>query len=109
MVAVEACFPIFPGIRLSPRIIGMQNLGPWMRTDYLTAQFVLQCFRLFQVGGIESFGEPVVNLTHQRTRGRDGRVLRVAAQGSSLYAFKYFCAHLLSESDRIAEIRIGQF
>ena len=34
----------------------------------LTAQLLQQCLRLFQVGGVEAFGEPTVDLGEHRAR-----------------------------------------
>ena len=75
----------------------------------LTAQFVEQRLGLFQIGGIETFGEPVVDLGEHRVRlaTTSFAVEQVceAHRGAQLPCFR---THAASHRDRFAEVGFSQ-
>src|SRR5215472_1722778 len=82
------------------RILRMHRLG---------AQLVEQRLSLFQIGGVEAFGETVVDFGEHRAR-----LITTALRGEQACKagaraqFPRFGAHLLREGNRLAEIGLSQ-
>jgi len=76
----------------------------------LPVQLVEQRLGVLQVGGVETFGEPVVNVGEHRARlvsttltVEQPREARRRAQ------FEGLCRHLLGERNRLSKIGLGEF
>ena len=75
----------------------------------LRPQLREQRLRIFQVGGVEAFGEPAVDSASIVRASSRRPCSRATVQGSSLRATPRLSRHVLRERDSVAEVGLGQF